>query len=104
MADTPDAPLTGDQAAGMAQAHMVAAQEHVGHALGYLSDSSYSPDADAKADEESAEGDTRPDSPAEEADEPRGMARFTASSAQRRGGFPAGSGAARTMAAMTGRR
>jgi hypothetical protein len=43
------------------------------------------------------------DAPAGDDGEPRGMQRFTARSAQGRSGFPADSGAARTLKALRGK-
>jgi hypothetical protein len=49
--------------------HLDVIHDHVHHVMDAMDGAHAEPDAD----EESAEGDTRPDSPAEESGEPRGM-------------------------------
>jgi hypothetical protein len=90
MADAPD------EAQQMAQAYVDVAQQALTHASGYLADPGYQPGEDATGP--SYDDDAQDDGDA------RGMDRFAARSAQRRGGFAPGSVNAATHAALRGRR
>lgn len=89
-----------EHAKAMALAHTVGAHESLGHALGYLADDHYDPSEDATA----GPGDSETAGPnADDADGgERGMARFTARSAQRHA--VTGDGAVRSFQSMRGGR